>query len=369
MLQKDYKSTNFLTGLRGIATLLVFLIHSGGAGLRGYGEIGNFIVDFGKFGVQIFFVISGFTIFSQLFAEKYKPLSFLLVRIARISLPYFPLIVAVFLYINFGGTHFNSWANLVNNGQITIGNLIAHLTYLSPFKKEYQNTILGVEWTLGVEVFFYFLFAILVQFRLIKLSIPSFLIYFGFFRFANIFMFLLGRFLHLNSDYLHFLPFQYGYMFLLGGLAFYLRSSLTDGFYNFMNLSKELLSDITVAAIIVSYAILALSTHFTFQQDATVELITVASTFLLITLFNSQGKLSQLLENKLLLFFGTISFSFYLLHILCISLLPKTSIVAVDFLLAFGVTTILSYIWFITYEKYAYGHAKSIILRIFGKTA
>lgn len=80
MLVRDYKDTNFITSLRAIAILFVFIIHSGGGGLRELGAMGNFFVDIGKYGVQMFFVISGFTIFNQFFSEKYTLKKFLLVR-------------------------------------------------------------------------------------------------------------------------------------------------------------------------------------------------------------------------------------------------------------------------------------------------
>jgi peptidoglycan/LPS O-acetylase OafA/YrhL len=66
-IDRHYGGTEFITGLRAIAVFLVFLIHSGGGGLREVSEFLNTFVNFGKYGVQIFFVISGFTIFYQLY--------------------------------------------------------------------------------------------------------------------------------------------------------------------------------------------------------------------------------------------------------------------------------------------------------------
>jgi len=91
-----YKSTEFITGLRGIAALLVFLIHSGG-GLRSLSPVANAFVDWGKYGVDIFFVISGFTIFYQFYEKGYHLRYFLMQRILRISSPYWPLLLLLFL--------------------------------------------------------------------------------------------------------------------------------------------------------------------------------------------------------------------------------------------------------------------------------
>src|SRR5262249_23668668 len=56
------KRLAYLDGLRAIAALMVFLIHSGAPTLRAAGPIGNSIVDHGKYGVTVFFVVSAFSL-------------------------------------------------------------------------------------------------------------------------------------------------------------------------------------------------------------------------------------------------------------------------------------------------------------------
>ena len=62
---QDYGDTNFITGMRAFAAFGVVLIHSGGAGLRSLGPIGNNFADLGLTGVYVFFVISGFSVASS----------------------------------------------------------------------------------------------------------------------------------------------------------------------------------------------------------------------------------------------------------------------------------------------------------------
>lgn len=52
---KKYEDTNFITGMRMYAAFAVVLIHTGGGGVRGWGETGNRIVDMGAQGVAVFF--------------------------------------------------------------------------------------------------------------------------------------------------------------------------------------------------------------------------------------------------------------------------------------------------------------------------
>jgi len=60
-LMRRYGDTDFVTGLRAVAIVMVLVIHSGA--FVDFGTIGQSVTDNGKFGVQIFFVIAGFTIF------------------------------------------------------------------------------------------------------------------------------------------------------------------------------------------------------------------------------------------------------------------------------------------------------------------
>ena len=94
---RNYKGTNFITGLRAIAILLVFLVHSGGGELKNINDGFNNLVHYGTYGVQMFFVISGFTIFYQIFEKGYRFKKFLLVRVSRISIVYFPIIILIFI--------------------------------------------------------------------------------------------------------------------------------------------------------------------------------------------------------------------------------------------------------------------------------
>lgn len=65
MISRHYKSTEFITGLRFIAIFMVFLIHSGKDVVSEILTNQERLVSLGKYGVMVFFVISGFTIFFE----------------------------------------------------------------------------------------------------------------------------------------------------------------------------------------------------------------------------------------------------------------------------------------------------------------
>lgn len=353
-VQRDYKATNFITGLRAIAILLVFLIHSGGGGLTDMGPAMTFLVNIGKFGVQIFFVISGFTIFNQFFTETYSLRDFLAVRLFRISIPYYPILLLVFIYIKMGGAQFNSWATLLNDGDISIGNMVAHFTYLSPYFKNYQNTIIGGEWTLGVEVFFYVLFGVSISYGIFTLSRRSFLLFGISFFLVSVLMAVISNLLELDTIMLYWMPFSYGYIFFLGGLAYYLRNQLSDVFFSRIKLSRSGVSDLLLITLVLMFGIVVFIGNSIPDIMVYTEWAFVAATFLLVIFFNSTGRLSMLIENKVLLFFGSISYSFYLIHFMVVHLTPEAKSPAMSFLLKLGVTTLVSFVWYWVFEKKVY---------------
>jgi peptidoglycan/LPS O-acetylase OafA/YrhL len=354
MLQRNYNDTNFITSLRAIAILFVFLIHSGG-GLRELGPMGNFIVDSGKHGVQMFFIISGFTIFSQFFSEKYTLKKFLFVRLSRISIPYYPILIILFIYINYGGVQFNGWANKFNNGDIDMLNFLAHIFYFSPYSINFQNTIIGVEWTIGIEVFFYVLFGLIIHFKVLQLNNKSLSSIGISLLVLSLSMNLFAKVLKLDHLFVHWLPFKYGYMFFLGGLAYYFRKKQNN---------KEIItvmSDYLLLVIVLFFGAMVISSRFLQISRGIVELYFVVSTFLLIIFFNSNGKISFILNNKIAIFVGSISYSFYLIHFIVIGILPKSDIAIFDFIIAFVVTVTMSFAWYYLFENIIYSKVKNLI--------
>lgn len=152
---KSFETTKFLTGLRGYAALAVFMVHSSLV-LNGTNPTISNILNFGKYGVVVFFVLSAFTIYmsisrSQDFAFK----KYTIRRFFRIYPLYLIMIVAGTLV---GGIAFYNNLFDVNTG---IASLLNHLSFANLINLPYRNNVLGVEWTITVEVFFYILIPII----------------------------------------------------------------------------------------------------------------------------------------------------------------------------------------------------------------
>lgn len=360
--ERNYEGTNFITGIRAIAIFFVFLIHSGGGGLRELGGAYNLFVDFGKYGVPMFFVISGFTIFHQLISGNYTFSKFLKIRISRISIPYFPLILFIYLFIYMGGEQFNSWADKFNNGAISIDNLLAHLTYLASFNLKYANTIIGVEWSLHIEIFFYLVLGFLIVNKFLVASFKSLFFSLIITVFIALVFLYLGYANKLDKLLVHWMPFRYAWMFILGGAGYYFRNIVN------IKISKQVkykLSNIAILFSITTIFIL-LNVKSINSVGLINEGVFAILTFILIVFVRDNAGFSVIINNKVLIWLGSISFSFYLLHYIVIEIQVANYFsdnASLLFLINFIFAASISHLWYRVFEVMFYKKVKKIINR------
>lgn len=137
---------------RGIAALMVVTHHAVGS-LNYYHHINNPFLDgvgkFGKFGVDFFFILSGFIISYASFHKYNNPNAFqnyIKNRVIRIYIPYLPIGIAMYILY----AYFPLFSNSTRE--------ISLFTTLTLFPS--GNPALSVAWTLTFELFFYFVFSI-----------------------------------------------------------------------------------------------------------------------------------------------------------------------------------------------------------------
>jgi len=156
-----------LESLRGFAALSVCLFHFV-CTVTGFIK-NELILDIfwqGQYGVQLFFVISGFVIPWSMYQARYTIrdfFTFFLKRLARLEPPYLFSLVLVLLLL-FVREHFFGKAN--DHIEISGKQVFLHLGYLIPFFEGYKwlNT---VYWTLAIE-FQYYIFIALLFIPLVK---------------------------------------------------------------------------------------------------------------------------------------------------------------------------------------------------------
>ncbi len=146
-----------LDSLRGVAVLLVVLFHGFGSYawvrvLGGYwGQLASSTVGCGRFGVNVFFVLSGFLITGILVGSRAKPdyyKRFYLRRAARI-LPIYLLVLLALKLLHVIDDRF----------------LVASLLFLSNFSRLFGAPLneYGVLWSLSAEEHFYLLWPLCVR--------------------------------------------------------------------------------------------------------------------------------------------------------------------------------------------------------------
>ena len=151
----------FIDVLKGLAILGVLLIHCGGDAVLP-GIFGKVAAN-GHSGVQCFFLISAFLAFSSL--RRYSvamqswrdSLKWSFSHLLRL-VPLFYLAIVLELVFH-GGSEF--W--LGEEKSVTFGNVLAHILFLHGFFPHYVDSILGVEWYLGVLAMFFFLAPLLYR--------------------------------------------------------------------------------------------------------------------------------------------------------------------------------------------------------------
>lgn len=146
------KYLDILQIFRGIAALMV-VVHHSIKSIQYYHEINyqflNYIASIGKFGVDFFFVLSGFIITYSAYYKYNDPNSFsnyIKNRLIRIYVPYLP--IGIFMLVIY------QLLPAFSNGNRDIS-ILTSLTLIPA-----GNPALSVAWTLSFELLFYLLFSI-----------------------------------------------------------------------------------------------------------------------------------------------------------------------------------------------------------------
>ncbi len=208
------KNTNIfiLDSLRAFAAIAVCLYHFV-CTTTGFIKNENIlsIFSFGKYGVQTFFVISGFVIPWAMFSAHFKLnnfFSFLVKRLARLEPPYlFSVLIAIILLLI--RAKFYDTTNVGFN--LNYKQIALHFGYLIPFFENYK-WLNEVYWTLAVEFQYYFFIGLLFIPLVNTTQFIRILIYTGI---------LLLSFIGKSTLLFYWLP-----IFLLGILTFLFKANL-----------------------------------------------------------------------------------------------------------------------------------------------
>jgi peptidoglycan/LPS O-acetylase OafA/YrhL len=295
--------TKFLTGIRGYAALGVIMVHCTSA-FKGHNEYVDNLLNFGKYGVVAFFVLSAFSLSISMHTSppntKRSLAHYFNRRFWRIMPLYTIVCAIVWTLINFFGSILTPTGANSNSGT----DLFMHLSLLNAFYHQYANSIIGVEWTIQLEMMAYLSLPILyyaTKKHSWKMGI-----------FITIALFAVGKQESLSEL---ILPadqtfFNHDWSLLKYFFAFYIG---TLAFNRIVEAPAPALS--MKQSSLISYGLIAfLPIYGTFFPSNENLIVTLWVIGLIYALLNVEGGPRLILENKAILHIGKISFSVYLLH-------------------------------------------------------
>lgn len=263
--------------LRGVAAVSVLLFHytSRYNTIFETSTMNWFEFSFGHYGVQLFFIISGFVIFMTLGRSKNK-VDFIKRRFIRLYPTFW-----ISMFITFTITSFSG----ITRFERTFHDFLINLTMI-PNLIGFQ-AIDGVYWSLEVELLFYFLMIILLQFKLLK------------FIFEVLIVWLLGGIFinYFKIQYLNvILMTNYSYLFIIGILFFKIWTKKYD-----INIKYHLL---ILLCVLYGFA--------KNIEEGFVALFCVVVFYLFI--YDKLTKILNLSFFRWFIFLGNISYPLYLIH-------------------------------------------------------
>ena len=300
----------------------------------------KFIASLGKFGVDFFFVLSGFIIAYTTFNyrnENSYLKTYFINRVLRIYIPYIPISIGLLILYYF--------LPQLSGGDRAVS-ILTSLTLIPN-----GSPALSVAWTLVFEMMFYFFFA---------LNFISVIIWRVF---LSLWIGLIVYFSYIN-------PFQFEFVFF---------NNLTDpynlefilGVFIAITVRKQLiLNKILVLFLGTSLFILFLImkyqefNFFPFSQN-----LMFAISIMFIVYFGVIYLGFPIKKSNVVMIVGNASYSLYLLHnplqSFFVRLLPKTEVqilVFLEFLLTIFICCIFSYLYYLIFEKRAISIVKSRLM-------
>lgn len=345
---REYKKYDYLDSMRGLATLLVVLGHVGNMiGDLAYKYFPTYLQEFvynGHLGVQMFFIVSAFTLlmsYDNRKGEVQATKKFFIRRFFRIAPMYYLAIAFTALQmIDFNFANFD-WATFHKKAFVTN---VLFINALSP--TTINNFVIG-GWSISVEFMFYLMLPFIcakikslngfVTFTLLTLLLSSLL------------LFLLRGTAVDGNEFLRYYFFNHLPVFGLGMTAYWINKEGHSA-----GLKPKVLLLLLVTIFIYCFVELPYAIPY--------------SLVYFVLLLTQSRKAYRIFNNKVLVAIGKVSFSIYLVHFAVMYLMYRWNFVKYfteinsvfsaysNFILLFIVLTTISY--FISWITYKYVEQK-----------
>lgn len=312
------KKYEYIDSLRGIAILLVILTHVRQY-LRFFPEIVNQFTLDGHLGVQLFFIVSAFTLtmsYHSRINEQNKTRNFFIRRFFRIA-PLFYLAIIFSCYNILSG-------NYDRSHELSVFEVLASFLFINGFFPEYINSLVLGGWSITVEFTFYFCMPFICS--KVKNLNSSILFFILTLLFATSFNKVLT--ILMPNDTTGFLFYNIIYqlpVFALGILAYWM--------INDKNKKVKPIIVLLGAFTVFFYCYFTLPRHV------------IYSLFFVLLLLTLYLKPYKILSNKILANIGKVSFSMYITHFSFVYLIRELKLITVTDTLSASINLVVSYVF------------------------
>ncbi len=336
---KSYQRLSRIDGLRGLAILGVILIHSQTASTPISNEITHNFINMGKYGVQLFFLISGYILCYVLNRTKYSLSEFFAKRFFRLAPLYYLVIILCFLL------GFNNELEATTPAMpLDLKNFLVHISFIHGLFPEYIRSIFGISWSLTPEVVFYVFFPFL--FMLSNRWLIG--LFFAFLAIAHfkypIATFIFGGTSEALGIWTGLSPFSNMFLFVFGMLVFRIPEFFESKLYKFFGI-------IGITLFICSgFGLLGKDVYKVtgmIFSNAYFGFVLVAFPFLV---YSMDKVTSMLFDNKFMVYMGRWSYSAFFIHYAILMIL-KNYHIEFNFMLAMlGVIILTMFLSFLSYN-------------------
>jgi len=330
-------------GLRALAVILVFVVHyttliEPWINKTSFGiDLYLLLKKYGNYGVELFFIISGYLIYSIVIKSNFNAKNFILKRLQRIY-PTFIFVLSIYIIICF----LIPSESKLPAGIMNVSIYIIQNIFMLPGMFNIQPLI-TVSWTLSYEMFFYLLLPIIIstsRFRNLESK-------------SRIYFIILPLILYWGFCYFYGLSISRISVFTLGCLA-YEAKNFTSKF----NITSVIGASFILLGILITYLNIIKALDYTIGY--LINIITLFCFYICVT--QNNNLLSKFFSFKYIRWFGNFSYSYFLFHGLCLKVLfhflayyypPDSMSVLLYYFMAplcFFITVILSLIVYLVIE-------------------
>ena len=307
-----------IDALRGIAALSIFIYHIYGT----TGIITNWaypiqilperFIDLTLAGIPLFFILSAFTLYLSLDSradEKRKFLKFYLRRFFRIAPLFYLLMVIVVLDSLIMQKAVPSWQDILVN-----------LTFTNNLVPQYSMSLFSDGWTVGVEMLFYLVLPLVfIKVNNIRRSILLFIgIYWLSKEIRRLMGIIIGENIMMSTNYDFYNFSHWAYIFPIGVICYIIYKSYLPKMrreYRVPAAFCMLLLSLVILFVFINNLPLALALSDLYEPLRILTVLQAMSSVAFVLLILSLSlKPNRLIVNRFTRFFGTISYSLYLIH-------------------------------------------------------